>query len=178
MFDLQDLKKFHYYYWFAFPAPNQPTVYIKEKSASITSLLNNKQIESFAQSYKTLDKDQKCFFAITKEEDTVVTKTLSSILDVNKPIPNDSNTYFVFNDPSNGSNPGWPLRLFLAALLDHCPALVGTDIKVIGLRCNATGGVENSKVFSVAVPKVCIYLCIFVIVIPFNICSNLTSKCQ
>lgn len=148
-----DLKKFHYYYWFAFPAPNQPTVYIKEKSASITSLLNNKQIESFAQSYKTFDKEQKCFFAITKQEDTVVIKTLSSSLEVNKPVPNDSNTYFVFNDPSNGSNPGWPLRLFLAALLDHCPALVGTDIKVIGLRCNPTGGVENSKVFSVAVPK-------------------------
>lgn len=65
-----------------------------------------------------------------------------------------ANTYFVFNDPSNGNNPGWPLRLFLAALLDNCPSLVGSDVTVIGLRCNATGGVENSRVFYVTVPKV------------------------
>ncbi|KAF9823835.1 hypothetical protein SFRURICE_013372 [Spodoptera frugiperda] len=151
-----DLKKFHYYYWFAFPAPSQPTVYVKDKSANLTTHFDTNQIAEITQSYKSLELDQKCFFAIVKDSDTIKVKTLSDLLDLKEGLQKDvdlSSTYFVFNDPSSGDNPGWPLRLFLAALLEHCPSLVGSEIKVIGLRCSATGGVENSHSFTVVVPK-------------------------
>lgn len=151
-----DLKKFHYYYWFAFPAPSQPTVYVKNKSANITTQFDTNQIAQITQSYKSLELEQKCFFAIVKNNDTIQLKTLSDLLDTKDGLQKDvdvSSTYFVFNDPSSGDNPGWPLRLFLAALLEHCPSLVGSEIKVIGLRCSATGGVENSHSFTVVVPK-------------------------
>ncbi|KAF9422491.1 hypothetical protein HW555_001889 [Spodoptera exigua] len=151
-----DLKKFHYYYWFAFPAPSQPTVYVKEKSTNISTHFNTNQINEITQSYKSLELEQKCFFSIIKDNDNIKVKTLSDLLNSKEGLQKDvdlSCTYFVFNDPSNGNNPGWPLRLFLAALLEHCPSLVGSEIKIIGLRCSATGGVENSKCFTVVVPK-------------------------
>ena len=134
----------------------QPTVYVKEKSTSITTLFSPEQITELAKSYKCLDLEQKCFFAVTQENDCISIKTLSSILDLNGSLKDVdlSSMYFVFNDPSNGSNPGWPLRLFLAVLLDHCPSLIGADIKVIGLRCNAIGNIESSRYFTVAAAKV------------------------
>ncbi|KAJ8714578.1 hypothetical protein PYW07_002803 [Mythimna separata] len=147
-----DLKKFNYYYWFGFPSPMQPTVYMKDKSLSIAAIFSPKQIAELAQIYKCLDREQKCFFAVTKENDTICVKTLSSILDLKKgPLNNIdlSSMYFVFNDPSNVDNPGWPLRMYLAVLTDHCPSLLEADIKVIGLRCNATGNIESSRYFLV-----------------------------
>ncbi|XP_075979519.1 autophagy-related 7 [Anticarsia gemmatalis] len=152
IFSFADLKKYHYYYWFAFPAPSQPVVHVTEKSANITNALSNKQLEDLAQGYKLLENAQKCFFALTINNDSLTVNTLSNVLpgvaNMNK-----NNLYFVFQDPSNGSNPGWPLRVFIAALLDYCPSLSGSDIKFIGLRCNVSGGVANSRIFSVRIPK-------------------------
>ncbi|KAI8434363.1 hypothetical protein MSG28_012421 [Choristoneura fumiferana] len=153
-----DLKKFHYYYWFAYPAPSQPTVYLKEPSSSITTHFNNKQLENLAQAYKSFDLLQKNFFIILKENDDIALKTLAEVLDPKLPVQNElcvdlSNAYFVFADPSNTSNPGWPMRLFLAALLEHCPFLTKNDIKVIGLRCHVNGAVDRSLVFTVTAPE-------------------------
>lgn len=153
---LQDLKKFHYYYWFAFPAPSQPTVHVTSKSALITTVFNNKQLEGIAESYKALDSTQKIFFAITKQNDSCNVQPLANILkqtEVSSPL-DTTNTYFVFQDSSNGSNPGWPLRIFMAALIDCYPYLAGTKINVIGLRSNVTGGISNSRVFSIKIPQV------------------------
>ncbi|XP_073959885.1 ubiquitin-like modifier-activating enzyme ATG7 [Choristoneura fumiferana] len=153
-----DLKKFHYYYWFAYPAPSQPTVYLKEPSSSITTHFNNKQLENLAQAYKSFDLLQKNFFIILKENDDIALRTLAEVLDPKLPVQNElcvdlSNAYFVFADPSNTSNPGWPMRLFLAALLEHCPFLTKNDIKVIGLRCHVNGAVDRSLVFTVTAPE-------------------------
>lgn len=157
IFTFQDLKKFHYYYWFAFPAPMQPTLYVKDKSISITAIFSSKQIAELAQGYKSLDPEQRCFFAITNENDKISVKTLSSILDLKEGALNNvdlSSIYFAFNDPSSSYNPGWPLRLFLAVLLDHCPSLAGTVVQVIGLRCTVVGNVKSSLYYTVTVPKV------------------------
>ncbi|CAH2049281.1 unnamed protein product, partial [Iphiclides podalirius] len=153
-----DLKKFHYFYWFAFPSPSQPTVYLKQKSEPVTSIFNNKQLEELDKGFKCLDTAQKYFFVITKNGDSIEVGPLSTVLDSNKSeqSANDiefSKRFFAFADPSNGSNAGWPLRLLIAALLDHCPDLGDMIITVIGLRCSVGGGINNSYVYNVKIPQ-------------------------
>ncbi|KAL0821147.1 hypothetical protein ABMA28_005766 [Loxostege sticticalis] len=149
-----DLKKFHYFYWFAFPAPSQPTVYLREKSKSISTQFNNKQLDGLATAFKSLDIKQKSFFIITKNNDSISICYLSKILNPDDAVQSKldidlANTYFTFLDSSNGCNPGWSLRLFLAALYDHVPSLASSDIQVIGLRCSPNGEVGNSLIFTI-----------------------------
>lgn len=149
-----DLKKFHYYYWFAFPAPSQPTIYLKEKSTKITLYFNNKELEDISEGYKALDKAQKTFFVITKNNEGISVKRLSEVFQNNQQSIETSTHYFAFSDPSNSHNPGWPLRLLMAAVLEHCPSLAKTNINVIGIRCNLYGRLENSLVFRIdAMPE-------------------------
>lgn len=141
----------------------QPTIYLEDKSLNIAAIFSPKQIADLARSYKSLDKEQQCFFAVTKENDTISVKTLSSILDVKggpKKGVDLSSMYFVFNDPSNGDFPGWPLRMYLVVLTDHCPSLLKTDIKVIGLRCDALGFIGSSRYFLVTASIVNMYFII------------------
>lgn len=63
--------------------------------------------------------------------------------------------YFVFTDPSSGDNPGWPLRLFMAALLKACPNLSESELKVIALRVDKTGGIASSSRAFTVLTKVC-----------------------
>lgn len=65
--------------------------------------------------------------------------------------------YFVFTDPSSGENPGWPLRLFMAALLKTCPILSDSELKVIALRVDKTGGIASSSRTFTVVTKVCLF---------------------
>lgn len=152
----QDLKKFHYYYWFAFPCPSQPTVLMKQTSV-ITRVFNEKQLETIAQGHRTLDSTQKCFFAISKGSSPIV-QPLAKVLngagaesDINRIL---SDYYFGFLDSSNEENPGWPLRIFLAALVEFSPDLSGADVDIVGLRHSPRGGVETSHIFCVNIPQV------------------------
>ncbi|XP_041980787.1 ubiquitin-like modifier-activating enzyme ATG7 [Aricia agestis] len=146
-----DLKKFHYYYWFAFPTPNQPTVYLKQNSTSITDYFSQDELKSLTISFKNLDMTQKCFFCITKD-DKVSVDLLSTVLKRKNGDELDidfSKTFFAFADPSSGENPGWPLRLFIAALLEYSPSLREREFNVIGIRCKRLEGIEVSRVFTI-----------------------------
>lgn len=156
---LQDLKKFHYYYWFAFPAPNQPIIHVTQNTSSITEHFSNKQIDRLTQSYNSLEMAQKSFFIVTKENDDINVLSLSKVFvaDTIKQtglLLDLASAYFVFTDPSDDSNPGWPLRLFLVAVLEHCPFLAGAELNVIGLRWKIASGVEGSQIFKVKLPAV------------------------
>ncbi|XP_045775662.1 ubiquitin-like modifier-activating enzyme ATG7 [Maniola jurtina] len=149
-----DLKKFHYYYWFAFPSPSQPTVCLKERSKSISTQFNEKQLAELSKSYQLLDQNQKTFFVIDKRNDVIRVETLSTVFDkTDKSNIDLSNKYLAFTDPSDNENPGWPLRLFLAALLEYRSTLCGTELKVIGIRCSKDGGVDCSHIFNITVPE-------------------------
>ncbi|XP_068622450.1 ubiquitin-like modifier-activating enzyme ATG7 isoform X2 [Battus philenor] len=152
-----DLKKFHFYYWFGFPCPSKPVVYVKGNTEPITTIFSNKQLEQLEKGFKSLEVEQKYFFVITKDNDCVTVDPLSKILDASKLIQckddiNISVTYFAFADPSNVLNPAWPLRLFIAALLNHCPSLCGADINVVGLRCT-NENVDSSQVYRISIPQ-------------------------
>jgi hypothetical protein len=103
--------------------------------------------------FKLLDVKQRCFFAVSKNSDEIVISHLSSILstETTQSYSNIdfSNTYFAFVDSSNGINPGWSLRLFLAALYDHSPSLAEVDLQIIGLRCSTNGSIGNSLIFTI-----------------------------
>lgn len=134
-------------------------VHLTEKSTCITLHFSNQQLEELLQSYKSLDMAQKCFFTAMKNNNKITVETLSNVFHSNKIKQSDidldlSSTYFVFTDPSDASNPGWPLRLFLAAMLEHCPFLAGLEVNAIGLRCTMVGGLEGSQVFKVKLPLV------------------------
>lgn len=154
---LQDLKKFHYYYWFAFPSPSQPTICLR-KNNIITTDFTPEHLMEISQAYKLLETEQKPFFVVRKENNKVTVVTLSKILDKNKASSqfdlDVSKIYFAFSDPSNNENPGWTLRIFLAALLEYCPIIKQKDISVIGIRYAKDGAIDKSRIFVVAVPEV------------------------
>lgn len=101
---------------------------------------------------KNFDITQRYFFVISFETNQLQILKISEIF--GKYNGDFSNIYFAFMDPSNTDNPGWPLRIFLAAILDHCPELVKSDIKVIGIRMEKNGSIENSRLFIVNAQEV------------------------
>lgn len=139
-----------------------------KESVKITEHFSNKQIDDLTESYKSLDFSQRSFFVVTKKDDSITVYPLSKVFNPTDSVQNELNidrdmTYFAFSDPSFGDNPGWPLRLFLAALLEHCPCLTNADIQTLGLRCSKTGTVDSSRVFTLNVPKVFLYFSIYLI---------------
>lgn len=42
---LQDLKKYHFYYWFAFLAPKTPTVHVVQSPQPLSEDFNEKQVK-------------------------------------------------------------------------------------------------------------------------------------
>ncbi|CAK1542187.1 unnamed protein product [Leptosia nina] len=150
-----DLKKFHYYYWFAFPTPSQPTVHLKEKSTALSEHFNNKYLSQISEEYQALDVRQRCFFIISADSNNVQVHKLSDVFNKeNGEMKIDiSNLYFAFSDPSNSENPGWSLRIFLAALLEHSLQLYQSEIKVVGVRIAKNGSVEKSRLFTIITPQ-------------------------
>ncbi|XP_047505868.1 ubiquitin-like modifier-activating enzyme ATG7 [Pieris napi] len=139
-----DLKKFHYYYWFAFPTPSQPIIYLNEKSSLASAHFNNQQLDEIAEEFKSLETTQKYFFVIAIEDDKLKVLKISDVFEKSQ---GSTNMYYAFMDPSNTDNPGWPLRILLAAIFEHNPLLARTVTKVVGIRMDKNGSVENSRVF-------------------------------
>ncbi|XP_049872058.1 ubiquitin-like modifier-activating enzyme ATG7 [Pectinophora gossypiella] len=144
-----DLKKYHYFYWFAFPCPSQPIFYLKE-SVHITSVFNYHHINAITEGWRELKRSQKSFFAFRMRGDEAIVMTLEECFKSGEIYP--PVTYFVFEDPNVDHSPGWPLRLFLAALYDHFPTIVNYELKVLGLRCNMHEIVNSSQIFTLIVP--------------------------
>lgn len=107
-----------------------------------------------------LEQPQKSFFVINKQNDDVQVEALSKVFNRNDEAENlnidSANRYLAFTDPSNNENPGWPLRLFLAALLEYGALSCGSEIKVIGIRCSKDGGVDGSRIYDIIIPEVSI----------------------
>ncbi|OWR49953.1 Autophagy-specific protein 7 isoform A [Danaus plexippus plexippus] len=150
-----DLKKFHYYYWFAFPCPSQPTVYLKEKSQNISTVFSKNEIQDISDRFQSLELDQKCYFVVIKENSKVVVKKLHEFFNnkSEEDIIVDKEVFFAFADPSNNYNPGWSLRIFLAALYECFPTLTKQCLQVIGIRCTRDGSVEKSLMFMIEAQK-------------------------
>ena len=112
-----DLKKYHYYYWFTFPAPSFISSELLNAARGISEVLNIQQINTLCDLYfKKLDIYNKGFFLIKLNENNLEVYPVKEGLSNIKP---DEEWMFGFADSCEGKYPGWPLRNYLAFISYH-----------------------------------------------------------
>lgn len=150
----QDLKKYNFYYWFAFPAAIDLVLYETSQSELLCSKFDDKVIEKFSSNYYSLDSNLASFFVANKSLDIILLKDAihhDNIDDnlINYDIPT---SYFCFSDPSEYEQPGWMLRNFVLLLYKLCPILHGQNINILAVRQNQKSSLESSRLFYVKLP--------------------------
>lgn len=146
-----DLKKFNFYYWFAFPASIEPIFYESAPVEKITDLYSAEQIADFSLKYnEEKNRKQLSFFISNKNLEIQFLKDVIKHNTIDKNLTDvDSNSmYFCFSDPSEYENPGWNLRNYIFMLLKLCPVLIGKQIKIISVRVNEQCLLTSSLIFT------------------------------
>lgn len=158
----QDLKKYQFFYWFAFPAPSHPLVYLPEEAVPLKDTYNDNQIQSLIDSFNHLDVEQKPYFFINVTENGLISLPLSYAIKAG--MQNDfcdtidiKNMCFGFIDCSNDVYPGWTLRNLIALLAYHCKSISGLTIPFVSLRIKQNGNFDDSVVFKVFFPHVRVF---------------------
>ncbi|KAF9942943.1 Autophagy protein 7 [Mortierella alpina] len=115
-----DLKKFKFFYWFAFPALQADPAWTTEPAQELASVWSSLQISSLLHQYdlfrQTHPPDQLGFFLVKETNDAV---SVARLQDWNEFYAgcDDSEIIVGFADPSSlDSHPGWPLRNLLALI--------------------------------------------------------------
>ncbi|KAF9111549.1 Autophagy protein 7 [Mortierella sp. AM989] len=145
-----DLKKFKFFYWFAFPALQADPAWTTDAMQEITSIWSPAKISNLSiqvdQYRQTNTPSQSGFFLIKETQDTVAVARLQ-----------DWNDFFVgcdesFADPSSlDNNPGWPLRNLLALAQYQWKI---TKIRVLCFReIPGKQDINASKIFTAQVPS-------------------------
>ncbi|KAL7051316.1 hypothetical protein ACKWTF_004425 [Chironomus riparius] len=149
-----DLKKYNFYYWFAFPASLDLVIYEASPSQFISEKFTDEDIKNFTLKIDSLDTKQSAFFIANKTLDVILlkdaishVKTDSNLLDFDL-----SSNYFCFSDPSE-SKCGWVLRNYILLLYLLCPILRGQSINILSVRQSEHNSLKASKVFYVTLPK-------------------------
>ena len=142
-----DLKKYMFYYWFAFPAFNMPSCVKVKSSKKISEHLSEDQLEKLAQLVKQSDHLIYSLTVIENNGDVVryPIKHLESKPDMCK-------CFVTVADPSSGSHPGWTVRNMVTALSTSYPDLV-PGLQLLCLRASVKNGVmsvSNSLVLTLA----------------------------
>lgn len=147
-----DLKKYHYYYWFAFPAPNFLSSELINPAKGIAEVLNLQQINTLCDLYfKKLDVNNKGFFFVKLNGDNVEVYSVKEGL---SNIKSDGEWIFGFADSCERKYPGWPLRNYLAFISYHCPDLIKKPVRILSLKLCMVNGqwqATNSSVFTVQI---------------------------
>ncbi|CAO3614248.1 unnamed protein product [Cunninghamella echinulata] len=100
-----DLKKYKFYYWFAFPALLPSSPWLLNSNDTIETIFNHQQINTLTNLYHDFKQP---FFIIQKDQETL------KILSLNEAKKEEPPFMLGFYDPSLSTTPGWPLRNFLA----------------------------------------------------------------
>jgi ubiquitin-like modifier-activating enzyme ATG7 len=148
-----DLKKYVFYYWFAFPAVTLPDeVFLAKEPAQLSSKYSPAACDSLSAKYSDLKEQhpsQASFFGAVISDDSTVLVTLKEALTIRE------DAVLCFADPSTmESNPGWPLRNLLALSFYVRP---GKSFRVICIRQTVVAGGKtnagSSLVLEVIAPK-------------------------
>ncbi|XP_064488409.1 ubiquitin-like modifier-activating enzyme ATG7 [Ornithodoros turicata] len=126
-----DIKKYHYYYWFAFPAVCYPgQTLLSEPIKQLSDVFTDKQMTELNESYSNLSGSScRAFFVIDMSDNSVQLASLSNISSL---IAKKAKFYVCFSDPStNEKHPGWPLRNLISLLAVHW----GKDVSQWQLIC-------------------------------------------
>ncbi|MPC14816.1 Ubiquitin-like modifier-activating enzyme ATG7 [Portunus trituberculatus] len=149
MFTFADLKKYHFYYWFAFPAFTYPKAMHKKPPQSFTDALTQKEvhIESLLASYTSQEVDfNQGFFSITKSDEEFTVHPLRDYPKLRTAADSKSNqeVYLGISDPSTlPSNPGWTLRNLLTLVAIRSKQW--QSYKVVCLRVRTRNGVQDAS---------------------------------
>lgn len=148
----QDLKKYNFYYWFAFVSSIEPVLYEHSLPQKLIDVFSDDKVSSFAESYKNVEDQRLVTFFISNENLEI--KFLKEEINPDKPESNFKDvdlesTFFCFSDPSEYENPGWNLRNFLLMLVKLCPQLVGKQINVISVRQDGKRTFAPSLLFKI-----------------------------
>lgn len=141
-----DLKKYHYYYWFAYPClcPAEDFSLLQEP-VSLSDVYTQTQIEQLLESYNSFQSagaESVGFFIVVQEGDKLLVTGLANTQDyLNK----GNKVVFGFADPSTmEKHPGWPLRNYLALISHHWGQRLG-EIPVLCLRYLSRGGTHDVR---------------------------------
>jgi len=128
-----DLKKFMFYYWFAFPALNIPSSVMVSNCQEGKDVLSSDQLDSLTRALR--GGDNSVFSLLLLEEKSVKIVSLSQLASV------DLSTALVcVSDPSSmAKHPGWTLRNLVVALCHQFPHLV-PGLRLLCLRASVKDG--------------------------------------
>ncbi|KAK9871714.1 hypothetical protein WA026_014165 [Henosepilachna vigintioctopunctata] len=150
-----DLKKFNFYYWFAFPVPRNLSVTCNNVKI-ITDVFTDEQLQELWLQYCELECHQKPYFFVHLVENSVRVEKLQSKIDSINEV-NYEEYYFTFYDISRSDNcPGSPLRNYIALILHKCPFLSGISVNFIAWRLERNEAsiltISKSLIFQLKLP--------------------------
>ncbi|XP_018008071.1 ubiquitin-like modifier-activating enzyme ATG7 isoform X2 [Hyalella azteca] len=145
-----DLKKYHYIYWFAFPAFISHKETIEEPIKTLEEYWTKEQMEIFTQGYLTIESDVNPGFFVL-EQPSEECFCFHPLRDYGKLLEEQRQVCLGVADPSSiGGVPGWPLRNLLT--LAHLQWPSHSSHKVLCLRMSVRRGersVSHSLIFRV-----------------------------
>ncbi|KAJ3214769.1 Autophagy protein 7 [Dinochytrium kinnereticum] len=120
-----DLKKYKFYFWFAFPAFNLPDLFTLapgERVRPLKDVWTADQVTSLHATIRAFraTPESSPFFLLktTPDSSTIQISSLSSFQSFFSATPPEDRIIGFFDPSSLPSNPGWPLRNFLALMKD------------------------------------------------------------
>ncbi|KAF9439057.1 Autophagy protein 7 [Entomortierella beljakovae] len=150
-----DLKKFKFFYWFAFPALQADPAWLADPMQDITSVWTQSKVSSLTiqldQFRQSNPISQSGFFLVKESHDSLAVARLQDWNEFFEGC-DESQIIVGFADPSSlDNNPGWPLRNLLALIQYHWKV---TKIRVLCLReVPGKQDINTSKLFSAHVPS-------------------------
>lgn len=139
-----DLKKYHFYYWFAFPClcPTEEFCLLNEPQ-KLSDVYTENQIEQLVEKYNAFQAslgEWIGYFIILQDGDTL---HIDKVSNTQKYLNNGKKVIFGFADPSTmESHPGWPLRNYIALISYHWGKQL-KDVKVVCFRYFSRSGVHD-----------------------------------
>ncbi|GAB0099224.1 Ubiquitin-like modifier-activating enzyme ATG7 [Sergentomyia squamirostris] len=154
-----DLKKYKFYYWFAFPAPQEAILHTSKPPVKIPDVFSVEQIEVLREKYLSIESAKKRSFFIL--EDIGHGFKIHALADVISGSDKENNfkgtdlskIYFGFSDPSEYLNPGWQLRIFVAFISFFCPNLCGNAVNFLAMKLKRNMSIEESTVYFAKMPE-------------------------
>uniref|UniRef100_A0A671VY63 Ubiquitin-like modifier-activating enzyme ATG7 n=1 Tax=Sparus aurata TaxID=8175 RepID=A0A671VY63_SPAAU len=150
-----DLKKYHFYYWFCFPALCFPEgIKIVQQPSVLEQVFSAKQIGALQEAYDDLCIKRETtavpYFLVKYTDETVQMAPLSDWDQQNKRV-----TVGVYDPCTLSQHPGWPLRNLLVLLAYRWGSMLDT-VEVLCFRDRTLQGsrsIQHSLIFQIKLPE-------------------------